>query len=129
MVALNFSPQFADDVERRVKTCSIRITRRANVGDRLQLFTGQRTKECRKLSAEDPVCVRVEHVAIRPHSLTIGDRTQTPDERDAFAKLDGFPDYAAMHAWFSDRYSRRTFIGWLHVWHWPGTSFAAEGRQ
>lgn len=119
MVALNFAPQFADDVERRTKTQSIRQTRRAKVGDRLQLYTGQRTKHCRKLSAEDPVCTCVDYVAIRKSSLTVGDVTQHPRDREAFARADGFTDYAAMHAWFSNRYGHDTFVGWLHRWHWP----------
>lgn len=120
MAALNFSSEFADAVEARVKTQTIRVTRRAKVGDRLQLYTGQRTSACRKLCAEDPVCVRVDYVAIRRGSLIVGNDALGPAERDAFAKRDGFADYAAMHAWFSTRHGKETFIGWLHVWYWPG---------
>lgn len=119
MVALNFAPEFADDVARRIKCQSIRQTRRANIGDRLQLYTGQRTKACRKLTTEDPVCVFVGHVAIRRDSLTLGSDTPDTPVREAFARLDGFEDYAAMYQWFSTRYGKQTFIGWLHRWHWP----------
>ncbi|RVG72467.1 hypothetical protein CN223_27900 [Sinorhizobium meliloti] len=118
MVALNFSPIFAGPVERREKKQTIRQTRRAKVGDRIQLYIGQRTKTCRKLSEVDPVCICVDYVAIRPNSLTVGDVTKHPRDMDEFARLDGFADYAAMHKWFSDRYGTEHFVGYLHRWEW-----------
>ncbi len=55
MVALNFKARFADDVETRRKRCSIRAPRKdgrdPKPGDSLQLYTGMRTRECRKLGA------------------------------------------------------------------------------
>lgn len=118
MVALNFSPEFAGPVERREKKQTIRQTRRANVGDVLQLYTGQRTKSCRKLSAIDPVCVCVDYVAIRPDYLTVGDTRKHPRDRDEFARLDGFEDYQDMHRWFAERYGTDHFVGYLHRWDW-----------
>ena len=50
MVAYNFQKQFADAVERGEKRQTIRAPRRdgrhAKVGDKLQLYTGMRTKQC-----------------------------------------------------------------------------------
>ncbi|MHA6684447.1 hypothetical protein [Mesorhizobium sp. A556] len=118
MAALNFSPEFAGPVERREKRQTIRQTRRAKVGNRIQLYTGQRTKDCRKLVEVDPICTFVGYVAIRPESLTVSDVRQHPRDRDEFARLDGFKDYAAMVAWFQARYGQQSFIGYLHRWEW-----------
>lgn len=118
MVAFNFAAEFAGPVERREKMQTIRQTRRAAVGDRIQLYTGQRTADCRKLSADDPVCVCVDYVAIRPNDLTVGDTNKHPRNRDDFARADGFKDYADMHRWFSARYGTEHFVGYLHRWEW-----------
>lgn len=118
MVAFNFAAEFAGPVERREKMQTIRQTRRAAVGDRIQLYTGQRTAACRKLSDDDPVCVCVDYVAIRPDYLTVGDTSKHPRDRDDFARADGFKDYADMHRWFSDRYGTDHFVGYLHRWEW-----------
>lgn len=116
MVAFNFAAEFAVPVERREKTQTIRQTRRAKVGDRIQLYTGQRTANCRKLSEADPLCTCVDYVAIRPNSLTVGDVRKHPRDMDEFARLDGFPSYEAMHRWFADRYGTDHFVGYLTRW-------------
>lgn len=118
MVAFSFSPEFAGPVERREKRQTIRQTRRASVGDRIQLYTGMRTKQCRKLVEEDPLCTFVGYVAIRPDYLTVGDVRSHPRDIDEFARLDGFTDYAGMVAWFQARYGQPSFIGYLHRWEW-----------
>lgn len=118
MVAFNFSPEFANAVQSREKLQTIRQTRRAKVGDSIQLYTGQRTPACRKLSDTDPVCTYVGYVAIRPDYLTVGDTRKHPRDVDAFARLDGFNDYADMVAWFQSRYGKSSFCGYLHRWEW-----------
>ena len=70
MVAFSFKAQFADLVASGKKTQTIRQTARAKPGDRLQLYTGMRTKKCRKLVDPDPVCTLVDYVGIRPDYLT-----------------------------------------------------------
>lgn len=42
MVAFSFSEQFAGPVSRREKLQTIRQTRRAKIGDKIQLYTGMR---------------------------------------------------------------------------------------
>jgi len=116
MVAFNFSPQFCGPVERKEKLQTIRKTRRAKVGDSIQLYTGMRTKACRKLVHDDAICTYVGFVAIRPGSLTVGDNSLHPRHCDEFARLDGFKDYADMCRWFFDRYGQTDFIGYLHRW-------------
>jgi hypothetical protein len=118
MVAFNFAEEFSGPVERRVKRQTIRQTRRANVGDLIQLYTGQRTPHCRKLTEDDPICTRVTYVAIRTSGITLGNVEGLPRDRDEFARLDGFEDYAAMLSWFQHRYGSGEFVGYLHQWEW-----------
>ncbi|MGO7686224.1 hypothetical protein ACC696_16390 [Rhizobium ruizarguesonis] len=118
MVAFNFAAEFAGPVECREKRQTIRQTRRAKVGDSIQLYTGQRTPECRKLTADDPVCTRVTYIAIRASGITLGNVEGLPRNRDEFARLDGFEDYAAMLHWFQQRYGAGEFVGYLHQWEW-----------
>lgn len=67
MVAYNFQKQFADDVESGKKTQTIRKAGKRNppkVGDALQLYTGMRTKSCRKLA--DVICTDIRVIKIVP---------------------------------------------------------------
>lgn len=116
MVAFNFMPQFAPLVASGVKRQTIRQTARAKPGDRLQLYTGQRTKACRKLVEPDPVCVMVGYCAIRPDYLTLGNTAKHAGDADAFAVRDGFEGYDDMVEWFFETYGSRYFIGYVHVW-------------
>lgn len=119
MVAFNFSPEFVAAVESGDKRQTIRRTRKGKVGDRVQLFTGQRTKACRKLVDPDPVLDLIGYVAIRPEYLTLHDTRQHPGDADLFANRDGFNDYADMVAWFQSKYRTREFVGFIHRWRAP----------
>lgn len=114
MVAINFSAQFADDVAAGRTTQTIRRTRRCEPGDALQLYTGQRTKKCRKL--RDAKCVDVTYVALTARGVTLGDVRRFPRDIDEFAQLDGFADYAEMWKWFSNRYKTSSFTGYVVRW-------------
>lgn len=116
MVALNFSPQFAPLVEAKTKTQTIRRSARCSVGDRLQLYTGQRTKACRKLVTPDPVCSVVTYVGLRKDDITLGNVNHAPRDFDDFARADGFMDYDEMWKWFSQRYETLSFTGHLIKW-------------
>lgn len=118
MVALNFKAQFAPLIRERIKRQTIRQTRRCKVGDRIQLYTGMRTRSCEKLVADDPVCTLVDYCALRPEYITFGNADLHPGA-DAFARADGFADYAAMLAWFTETYGSPYFIGYVHLWGWP----------
>lgn len=118
MVAINFSPQFADAVAAGRKTQTIRQKARARAGQALQLYTGQRTKDCRKLA--DAVCVDCTYVGLTERGVTLGDTSRFPGDRDDFARADGFEDYAAMWKWFSERYETNSFTG--HVIRWTLTA-------
>lgn len=116
MVAINFKPQFAELVASGVKCQTIRQTKRAKKGDRLQLYTGQRTKASRKLVDPDPVCTVVDYVGIRPDYLTLGNTALHAGDADDFARRDGFSDYDAMVVWFAKTYGSPYFQGYVHVW-------------
>lgn len=114
MVAFNFSPEFADAVASGAKCQTVRKTARAKKGDTLQLYTGQRTKSCRKLREAE--CLYVDYVHIAPDGLTVGDTEKHHGNADAFAKRDGFENYAAMVAWFEKKYGSPHFVGYVHRW-------------
>lgn len=57
MPALNFQLRWAPDVESGKKHTTIRKARRVQVRDNLYLYTGQRTKQCRKLG--EALCLGV----------------------------------------------------------------------
>src|SRR5262245_56745992 len=104
MVAFSFKEQFAESVASRVKRQTIRQSKRAKRGDKIQLYTGMRTKKCRKLVDKDPTCVLVDYVGIRPDYLTLGNTALHPGDADDFARRDGFKDYDDMVKWFSETY-------------------------
>lgn len=114
MVAINFSEQFASAVERREKRQTIRRKARCQPGDTLQLYTGQRTKACRKLA--DAVCKDVTYVGLTERGVSLGDKSKFPPDIDDFARADGFENYAAMWTWFSERYETTSFTGKVIRW-------------
>lgn len=107
MVAYNFQSQFAELVETGKKCQTIRPKARCKPGDKLQLYTGMRTKACRKL--RDAICTHVF-----PITMPLRDN---PLITDAFAQVDGFKDSKEMQAWFFKRYGQAIFSGFLIKWN------------
>lgn len=123
MVAYNFSPEFADDIAARRKRQTLRTTPRAKVGDPIQLYTGQRTKACRKLVEDDPVCTRTAEVNLYEEGLYFEGYRQTQQAADDYARFDGFKDYADMHAWFLKKYNGLMPRPLYETrWDWPAVS-------
>lgn len=114
MVAFNFAPEFVPLILSGEKRQTIRQTARAKKGDKLQLYTGLRTKNCTKLM--DTVCRAASYCAVRKTGLTLGDTRLFPRDMDQFARADGFPNYEAMVAWFSTQYGDGEFVGVVHAW-------------
>lgn len=114
MVAINFSPQFAGPVERGEKRQTIRRTMKCKIGDKLQLYTGQRTKACRKIG--DAVCKEILPVSIGRGTLEVNGSVYMSDTAAAFARADGFADYGDMWLWFSERYDVPVFSGYVIKW-------------
>ena len=110
MPSFNFQKQFADDVESGVKRQTIRGKRKnpPRVGQTAHLFTGLRTKNCRKLGAHRintvaDVVIHSDCVLIRQcWWQTVLVRKKKLNE---FAVADGFKDWNQMRAWFQKTYS------------------------
>lgn len=124
MVAYSFRPRFAPLIESGAKTQTIRAPRRRHAlpGERLQLFTGMRTRQCRKL-IPDPRCVAVTPILLWPEngrwlgripgSLPGGVRFQVDD---AFAREDGFSDAADFGQFWAEAHGVAPFSGYLIRW-------------
>lgn len=122
MPTLNFQPRFAPLVESGEKRCTIRAFRRdgrdPKPDDVLHLFTGMRTKRCRKL--REDVCIDVSTIHITRRSVVIVQRnlpavTLSPAGRVSLAQSDGFADWAEMRDWF-DQVHGLPFSGLLIEW-------------
>lgn len=114
MVAFNFKACFAGDVESGKKTQTIRANKRCKAGDILQLYTGQRTKSCRKLG--DAVCIAVDSISITPGGLKFGNPGWWPKDPDVFAERDGFTSYDDMYDFFCSDHEQEVFNGYVIMW-------------
>lgn len=123
MVAINFQARFADDVEYGAKCQTIRAKARCKPGDSLQLYTGMRTKECRKL--RDATCQSVTPIRICSTEMFIDGRRlyagnalrgDVEDHDNDFAKKDGFSGFMEMADWFAQTHGPLPFDGFLIKW-------------
>ncbi len=116
MPALNFQARFADSVESGEKRQTIRRLRKdgrdPQVGDTLYLYTGMRTKACRKLG--EVICERVLDVEIFGGGVVIG-RELASHEREQLAGQDGFESFAGMRDWFEKTHGL-PFRGKIYRW-------------
>ena len=121
MPAFNFKPQFADDVESGKKLQTIRAVRKdgrgpCKVGDTITLYTGMRTKACRKLGFAK--CTDITAVSIHeypegtPQLFIAGVMILNEDD---FAKDDGFENSAEFYKFFEETHGL-PFRGWLIEW-------------
>lgn len=112
----NFQKRFVPKILSGDKTHTIRAER-ANPdkpGNTLHLYSGLRTKKATLLMRVP--CVRVEPIVItdtRLPRVIIGEHLLDTDEEDAFARRDGFEDFADMMNFWN---GRLPFRG--HVIHW-----------
>ena len=118
MVAFNFKAQFADDVEHGIKRQTIRTNRRCRAGDALQLYTGMRTRKCRKL--RDAVCTMVQEVSIAVHGQFVAVRLDGELLPSVLARqlaqADGFDGVSSFAEFFEHEYGGLPFQGWLIKW-------------
>ena len=99
MVAYNFRSRFADAVQSGLKLQTIRAPRvrgHARPGDALQLYTGMRTRACRKLA--DALCLASTHCILTEGGVWLGDGSRAG--LDDFAQADGFGNFEEMRTWF-----------------------------
>lgn len=121
MVAYSFNRRFEHPIVTRAKRHTIRADRRrhARVGEQLQLFTGMRTRGCRKLGTATCTAVygvRLDLVDGRVETET-GTAWTTIAELDAFARSDGFSDWADLQAFWAENHPgvghfSGVLIGW-----------------
>jgi len=107
MPLYNFQKQFAAAVESGEKRQTIRAKRknRPQVGQTAFLYTGARTKACRKLGEAEivevcPVLIGSKGLIIN-YGEDIGECIENePQDIDYFAREDGFKDWPEMRDWF-----------------------------
>ena len=121
MPALNFQARFADLVASGKKRQTIRPRRRHPIkaGDLLHLFTGMRTKRCKRLPSAQcrwATPIRIEEWGFMVNTL-IGTEEQwkEPMLLNWFAVRDGFRDWAEMRQWFKKIHGL-PFEGVLIAW-------------
>ena len=116
MPAYNFKKQFADAVESGQKRQTIRLERsRPTVpGDTLYLYTGMRTRSCRKLM--ETACVDVQDVSIYSSGgVRVGGQRLDDGQANEFAKSDGFASRDEFLDFFREHYGlpyRGVVIKW-----------------
>ena len=130
MVAYSFKSRFAVAIREGWKTQTIRTNRKrhARVGEMLQMFTGMRTAQCRKI-CEDVRCTEVLQVEICFGDDGGIDRIDIDGapvrDLDAFAVLDGFANSDDMSAfWRAEHGPREVFYGTLIEWAAPRAEMA-----
>ena len=123
MVAYSFQPRFAPLIREGLKLQTIRAprARHARPGERLQLFTGLRTRHAMKI-VPDPICVTVSRCDITFASGRIGRIVVAGipvRDLDQFAAFDGFEDRTDMSAFWLERHGAAPFSGLLIEWSHP----------
>lgn len=121
MVAYSFKRRFCDDVAEGRKRQTIRgeRARHARPGERVQLFFGMRTRQCRKLRA-DPLCTAVVPVWIvvkegGTASVSVDDGPMQPVSTE-FAQADGFADPDDFTRFWRETHGVGSFVGVLIRW-------------
>lgn len=121
MPALNFRAEFVHDIEEGIKRQTIRLvrkrpTRQIGVGSILHLFTGMRTKACRRLSNSPVYCNEVSDVYISDtFGVKVDHEVLDARAREAFAHADGFESWPKMREFFERQYGlpfRGVVIKW-----------------
>ena len=122
MAAYNFQKQFVTDIENWNKRHTIRrIGKRhhSKPGDRIQLYTGMRTKSCRKIINPDPLCIYVRTISIwvNPEGIRLIQVDKfTQDDLESFAKSDGFENLKSMSDFWLDFHGTGRFDGLIIGW-------------
>lgn len=114
MVALNFQRQFVGAVKSGRKRRTIRAMRKTGnprPGDKLQLYTGMRTKACHKI--REATCTAVTAITIDQLGITLAGRRIA--DADALARKDGFCGFAEMAGFFETQYGL-PFAGQMIEW-------------
>ena len=113
-----FKPRFAPLVEAGMKLQTVRPTpkRRPAAGDTISLrcWTDKPYRSKQRILREAEIS-EVMDVAIYADSLHVGYRRLSAEQRDAFAKADGFGSFAELVEWFRETHGL-PFEGILIAW-------------
>jgi hypothetical protein len=123
MVAYNFHPKFVNPIVAYRKRRTVRQNgkrRHARPGEFLQLYTGMRTRNCKKIIESDVICVEVAEISIEVAVDQI-DRicvngTTIADTIEEFARDDGFSGARSMHKFWLSAFGPGVFEGTLICW-------------
>ena len=118
MPLLGFQKQFVALVESGAKKQTIRAKRRdgrnPKVGDKLYLYSGLRTKGCRKLG--EAICTSVQEITLNWRGVCLGGKWLTDEEQTSLARADGFSCFENMVVWFEETHESEYFWGLLIKW-------------
>lgn len=124
MVAYSFKTRFVDPILSGRKQQTVRAVgrrRHAWQGERLQLYTGMRTKACRLIGRA--TCNIVEDIRLRfgrSSGVWLGNVSILEVDRDVFAHADGFRDWAELAAFWEIEhpraYAEGVFNGVMIAW-------------
>lgn len=114
MPSLSFQKRFAPAIISCAKTQTIRAQRKRpiKVGDKLYLFTGMRTPQCKKI--KETVCIFSRYVNIDRDGIVWADGERV-NAVDVFAMRDGFDTFEDMVKWF-DKVHQLPFYGQVIRW-------------
>lgn len=106
--------------------------RHARLNDAVQLYTAMRTKQCRKIASDDPVCSGFEGILLKWSewrsfcTFDVEERepgvwrrrgpTRPIKDMDEFARDDGFASFEDMCAFWKAEHGPDTFEGALIKW-------------
>ncbi len=115
MPALNFQGRFAPLVESGEKTQTIRPPRKRPIcaGDTLHLYTGMRTRACRKLG--EAFCYLVSPIIVNEECCYLDGLPLNDVQAERIAQRDGFTSWRELAAWFKAQYGL-PFNGVLIRW-------------
>lgn len=114
MPSLSFQKRFAPAIESGTKCQTIRAQRKRPIkkGDKLYLFTGMRTPQCKRI--KETVCSSVRYVHIERDRVVYADGGEVL-ALDCFAQRDGFKDFKEMVAWL-EKVHHLPFYGQIIRW-------------
>lgn len=115
MSALSFKGRFVELILNNEKNQTIRAFRKYPIkkGETLFLYTGMRTKFCKKL--KEVKCIDVCNVTITTTGVRINNRRVLKRNLESFAIADGFKSWEEMKKWWSLTHDL-PFTGQLIKW-------------
>ncbi len=121
MVAFNFNPQFIEYIQLGYKVATVRKTMRCKVGDKIQFYTGQRTKNCEKFG--EGTCLAVGEFIVDkfPTWQCSGDAISELEKLNDFSLHNqlGFTTLPEMVEFYKQAHGL-PFKGFIHVFKFEG---------